>query len=142
MYALQTRKHIVTLRRARPDITTEIWWCPAHKGVAGNEKADVWAKLAAEEPDTRVVELLAYSDRVEAHSMPLPRSLANIKREISKKKWAEARSWARGRTSKMKYRMPRSQRPDGTVAGSTKKLASRFYQLKTGHARIGVLALG
>jgi len=31
--------------------------------------------------------------------------------------------------------MPRSQRPDGTVAGSTKRLASRFYQLKMGHAR-------
>jgi len=33
--------------------------------------------------------------------------------------------------------MPGSQRPDGTVAGSSKKLASRFYQLKTGHRRTG-----
>jgi len=33
--------------------------------------------------------------------------------------------------------MPDSQRPDGTVAGSTKRLATRFYQLKTGHARTG-----
>ena len=31
--------------------------------------------------------------------------------------------------------MPKSQKPDGAVAGSTKRLASRFYQLKTGHAR-------
>ena len=30
--------------------------CPAHKGVAGNEKADEWARIAAEEPDTRGVE--------------------------------------------------------------------------------------
>jgi hypothetical protein len=29
--------------------------------------------------------------------------------------------------------MPSRQRPDQTVAGSTKRLASRFYQLKTGH---------
>ena len=69
--------------------------------------------------------------------MPLPRSLANIKREISEKKWAETRWWAGGRTSKKKYKMPKSQRPNGTVAGSTKGLASRFYQLKTGHCRTG-----
>jgi len=65
--------------------------------------------------------------------MSLPRSLANLKREISEKKWAEAWKWMGGRTSKENYRMPKSQKPDGTVAGSTKRLASRFYQLKIGH---------
>jgi len=59
--------------------------------------------------------------------MPFPRSLAHLKREISEKKWAEARQWAGGRTSGKKYRMPKSQRPDGAVAGSSKRLASRFY---------------
>ena len=108
--------------------------------MEGNEKADDWAKLVVDEPDARGVEgleWLTYSDRSEAHSMPLPRSLANIRREISEKKWAEARMWAGGRTSKNKYKMPESQRPDGTVAGSTKRLASRFYQLKTGHCHTG-----
>jgi hypothetical protein len=38
-----------------------------------NEKADEWAKLAAEKPDAHGVE-------------PLPRSLAHLKREISEKK--------------------------------------------------------
>jgi len=52
-YALQARKHVATLRRARPAIIIEIRWCPAHKGIAGNEKADEWAKIAAEEPDAR-----------------------------------------------------------------------------------------
>ena len=119
-YALQARKHIATLRRARPGIVIEIRWCPAHKGVAGNEKADEWAKIAAEEPDTRGVEWLSYLDRTEVRAMPLPRSLANLKREISKKKWLEARQSAGGRTCKRKYKMPESQRPDSTVAGSTK----------------------
>ena len=50
------------LRKARPGITIEIRWCPAHKGVAGNEKADEWAELAAEEPDARGVEWPSYSD--------------------------------------------------------------------------------
>jgi len=121
-YAIQARKHIAALRRARPGITIEIRWCPDHEGIAGNEKADEWAKEAAGRPG--------------AHER-LPRSLANLRREISEKKWSEARQWAGGRTSKAKYRMPKSQEPDGAVASSAKRLASRFYQLKTGHARTG-----
>jgi len=134
-YALAARKHIAALRRAAPDITIEIRWCPSHEGVEGNEKAEQWAKLAAEEPDAHGMEGWTYSDQPE--ESPLPRSLANIRREISEKKWMEARQWAGGRISRKKYKMPRSQRPDGTVAGSTKRLASRFYQLKTGPARTG-----
>jgi hypothetical protein len=33
--------------------------------------------------------------------------------------------------------MPDSQKPDSTVANSAKRLASRFYQLKTGHCLTG-----
>ena len=82
--------------------------------------------MAAEKPGTRGVELL-----------PLPRSLASLKREISEKKWPEARTWAGGRISRSKYRMPKRQKPNGVEASSTKGLASRYYQLKTGHARTG-----
>jgi len=68
--------------------------------------------------------------------MPLPRSLAHLKREISEKKWVEARQWAGGWISR-KYRKPGRQKPDGTVAGSSKRLAPRFYQPKTGHFLTG-----
>jgi hypothetical protein len=54
------------------------------------------------------------------------------KREISEKKWAEARQWAGSWITKAKYMTPASQKPDGVVAGSAKMLASRFYQPKTG----------
>jgi len=90
LYALHAQKHIATLRRARPGIIIEIRWCSTHKGIAGNGKADEWAKSAAEEPDTRGVECLNYSDRTEARAMPVPRSIANLKWEISEKKWVEA----------------------------------------------------
>jgi hypothetical protein len=123
-YAILARKHIAALRNARPDITIEIRWCPAHKGVPGNEKADEWAKLATESPDARGVE-------------PLPRSLAHLMREMSEKKWAEACQWAGSRITKAKYKMPVRQKPDRVVAGNSKRHASKYYQLKTGHCLAG-----
>jgi hypothetical protein len=89
----------------------------------GDEKADEWAKLAAEEPDARGVEWLRYADRFGGRQTPLPRSLAHLKREISEKNWAEARRRATGR----KHKLPSKQRLDGTVAGGGGRLASGFY---------------
>jgi len=37
----------------------------------------------------------------------------------------------------MEYKMPDKQKPDGTVADSSKRFASGFYQLKTGHCLTG-----
>jgi hypothetical protein len=67
--------------------------------------------------------------------MPIQR--AHLKRETSEKKWIEAQQWAGCRVNGKKYKLPSKQRPDGTVAGSTNRLTSRFYQLKTGHCLTG-----
>jgi len=77
-------------------------------GVAGDEKADEWARIAAGEPNTRGVEWLSSSGRTEVQAAPLPQSLASLKWEISEKKWAEARQWSGCWTLKMKYCMPKS----------------------------------
>jgi len=50
----------------------EIRWCPAHKGIEGDEIAEGWAKQAADEPDEHGVEWLDYSARYGRRSMPLP----------------------------------------------------------------------
>jgi ribonuclease HI len=136
-HAIQARKWVGVLRKARPDIVIEIRWCPAHEGVMGNEKTDEWAKLAAEEPDAHGVEWLGQTDKYGRRPMPPPRSLANIAREISEKKWTEAKQWAERRIAAKKYRMPADQRPNRPVAGCPKWLAGRFYQLKTGRCLTG-----
>ena len=118
------QKEYRPLLKPRPGIVIEIRWCPVPKGVAGNEKVGEWATTAVEEKDAHGLEWLNYSDRTEVRARPLPRSLANVKREISEKKWAEAQQWAGGRTSTIRYKMPKSHKPDGTVAESTKRLAS------------------
>jgi len=41
------------------------------------------------------------------------------------------------KTSNRMYRPSEKQRPDAIVAGANKRLASRFYQLKTGHCLTG-----
>jgi ribonuclease HI len=75
-YTLEARKYIAALRRMMPGIVIQVRWCPVYEGVEGNEKADEWVKLVAEEPDARGVEGLewmTYSDRPEERSMQLPR---------------------------------------------------------------------
>jgi hypothetical protein len=93
--------------------------------------------MAGEEPERRGVEWLSYLDRTEVRPMPFLRSLVILKRHILEKKWVEARQWAGSQTSRKKYRMPTSQKPDGAVARRTKRLASRLYQLRTGHCLTG-----
>jgi len=46
-YALQARQAIAALRKQEPAVELEIRWCPAHKGILGNEVGDGWAKQAA-----------------------------------------------------------------------------------------------
>jgi ribonuclease HI len=44
-YALKARKYIANLWQRGPAITIELRWCPADKGLLGNEEADEWAKM-------------------------------------------------------------------------------------------------
>jgi len=45
-YTIQAQKRIAS-RASRPETRIEFRWYPAHKGVAGGEKADEWTELEA-----------------------------------------------------------------------------------------------
>jgi len=97
-YALEARRHIATLRAKEPSARVEIRWCPSHQGIEGNEVADEWAKLEADEPDAHGVGWFSTKNpdgTVTERVFPLPRSFANIKRGFSEKKWQDAKGWAR-----------------------------------------------
>jgi hypothetical protein len=76
---------------------------------------------------------LGHANQYGRRLMPPPRSLANLKREISERKRTEAHRWVEERIRKNKYIMPKELWPSRIVDKSTKKLAERFYQIKTGH---------
>jgi len=98
--------------RQEPGIRIEIRWCPSHHGIEGNEIADERAKQATDEPDAHGVEWLDYKDPpgiVRKRLSPLPRSLANFKRNFAEKTWTEARDWVSRKLAKtgnvdLKYR--------------------------------------
>jgi len=122
----------------------EIRWCPAHKGVEGNVKADEWAGLAADEPDDHGVEWLTLDNR--PRPMSRSASLAHLSRRIPVTKWEEAKDWCYGPPEAPRIDNPsyatkckrwRKNCPDPMPAKAPKRLASRFYQMKTGHALTG-----
>ena len=70
---------------------------------------------------------------------PLPRSLANFKRLLGRNVDGDPGLVSRklAKTSNRKYRPNEKQKPDAIVAGANKLIASRFYQLKSGHCLTG-----
>jgi hypothetical protein len=107
--------------------------------VPGNEKADEWATLAADELDAPGVEHLRpgqYGEQPGQRRQP-SRSLAHLKRSATEAKWREAKAWAESKVTGKKYRYSRlrepRQKPDSGSAIAKKWLAARFYQLKMGH---------
>jgi hypothetical protein len=92
--------------------------------------ADRRAKLAADEPDQHSVEWLWHSDRYGWCKLPLPVSLVHVKRRIGETKWEEAVEWSRSRIKDKRFDYRRLE----TITDPTRGIASRYYQLGTGHA--------
>ena len=64
-----------------------------------------------------------------------PTSLAHLARRISEEKWKEAHAWSLARTKTRKFDTRRLKKAtDPTPTKAPKRIAARFYQLKSGHA--------
>ena len=120
----------ITERLVRKGNTVTIRWTPAHAGVEGNERADLAAKDAATLPQMRETQ-----GRF---------SLSFLKRRISEEvseRWISDTTTRieKGRGSRGAYEGPdrRARQRIRALLGKTRKgVASRFFQLLSGHAMI------
>ena len=114
---LQRDGHLVAIR-----------WIPGHSGLTGNEKADLAAKTRAQRGGRQA----------ERWS-----SLAYIKKNLSGIRAKELGKWHQTQTEKREasrrgFYVPWTKNGiDPTLGNAPKKYASRFYQLKVGHAAVG-----
>jgi len=108
----------------------EIRWCPAHEGIAANENADEWAKVAADQSHEHGVEWLTIDNR--PRRMP-PVSLEHPSRQVAEKKREEAKGWAYSRICNqpmlqynVKYCQWRKNRPEPEPAEAKEGTAYHY----------------
>ncbi|ODM21420.1 hypothetical protein SI65_02263 [Aspergillus cristatus] len=105
-----------------------IQWVPGHAGVEGNERADQVAKQAAGKPPGRGPKeiSLAFACRARTEAVT-----------TQKQRWLTKELSQRSQQGQRIYRPQKNWRLDPTAAVAPKHLASRYFQLKSGHAAIG-----
>jgi ribonuclease HI len=124
--ALQCHKRAAILSQRQNPVT--IRWVPGHLGVEGNERADKAAKQAASG---------------QGRSTAKWSSLAHVQRIITETASKEAKEWLKAKLQVLQakgghYTPCVRQGINGTLAKAPKLLAARYYQLKTGHASVGI----
>ena len=108
-----------------PEISIEIRRCPGHSEIEGNERVGKAGSRRTRLPWRGVVWL---KDRYGGKRMP-----PHLKRGFSEAKWMDQLV----KTKNSKHRPSDKQKPDPECGRANKRLASRFYQLKTGHCLTG-----
>jgi ribonuclease HI len=108
--------------------TINIRWVPSHQKVEGNEKADEFAKEAAQGQSQSLPDEI----RWEA-------SLSHLTRVITESRSKAKRDWIRDRVRpERRYRPPSGPGlPRKLLRKTRKSVAGRYYQLLSGHAAIG-----
>ena len=134
---LQAVRSILGARRIQQmGANISIHWVPGHEGIVGNEIADQWAV------DTATRELRYRSRSLPGIGRPVPMDstvsgsfMKAMFRRRAVDSWREI--IIRGGTKRRPYRIPREgmvPKIPAALGGARKSLASRFFQLASGHA--------
>lgn len=105
-----------------------IQWVPGHAGIEGSERADKAAKQAANRPPN------AGSGEI---SLVFTRRARTNAINTHKQSWLAKELAQRPQQVQRMYRPGRGWQLDPVAAAAPKNLASRLFQMKTGHAAVG-----
>jgi RNase H len=109
------------------DIQVSIRWVPSHSGIEGNEKADLLAKKTSKQPKSAQIDDYSFFNYIQ--------NLVKRQKALETQEWLfnTQKQWLKHQDEFQE--MPNSSlTANKVIFQARKRLSSRFFQLKIGHA--------
>ena len=126
--ALVVQAHAIAKKLHAQGHQPTVQWVPGHAGVEGNERADQVAKQAANKPPGRGPREISLAFTCRARTEAIT---------AQKQRWLAKELSKRSQQGQRTYRPQKNWRLNSAAAVAPKHLASRYFQLKSGHAAVG-----